>query len=303
MRQPYHAVWMIDANPYDALGYAVLKIETHLHTVHSDGQDSVLAMFDACRSAGYDTVALTDHNTLSGLAEALAAAESLGLLALPGVEVTTFNGHAVVLGVSRVPEWRNLESRGMDALAADVHAEGGVLCVSHPSALGSPVCSGCTWGWPIEPTSVDLWEVFSAPRPNVEVPLALWRQSLEKGAYVAPVAAGDVHSVAAAGRKRTATYVYVRERSQAGVLEALRERRVFISSGARFDLWLEDQDGAVALVGSRVEPGRWTASMSLPGLVREISLGDGSRCVYAERRDDQQRLEAVSAPIWISTTH
>src|ERR1700694_5749335 len=147
---------MIGASPYAAAGYAVLKVETHLHTLHSDGQHSVSAMFEACHSAGYDAVALTDHNTLSGLHEAAAAADRLGLVLLPGVEVTTFRGHAVVLGVSRVPEWRDLEERGMDALADDVHADGGLLCVSHPAALGSPICSGGAWGGARAPRAAGL---------------------------------------------------------------------------------------------------------------------------------------------------
>jgi hypothetical protein len=247
-------------------------------------------------------VAISDHNTLSGLAEARAAADRLGLILLPAVEVTTFHGHTVVLGVSRVPEWRDLETRGMDALAEDVHAEGGVLCVCHPAALGSPVCSGCHWTWPIQPTSIDLWEVFSAPRPNVGVPLALWRQRIESGGYIAPVAAGDVHSAAAAGRQKTATHVYVRERSQAGVLEALRARRIFASNGTRLDFWLQNQDGAVALVGSRVEPGDWMPRTSA-GVVREIEVDDGGRCLYLELADAQGRVVALSAPIWISTAH
>src|SRR5437764_11990053 len=56
---------MIEASPYDAAGYHVLKVETHLHTHHSDGQHSIREMFEACRGAGYQAVALTDHNTQS----------------------------------------------------------------------------------------------------------------------------------------------------------------------------------------------------------------------------------------------
>jgi hypothetical protein len=296
---------MIDANPYSTGGYQVLKVETHLHTVHSDGQHSVAKMFEACRSAGYDAVALTDHNTLSGLPEAIAAAEDLGLVLVPGVEVTTFRGHTVVLGVTRVPEWRDLEERGMDALAADVHSQGGVVCVSHPAAFGSPVCSGCTWAWPVQPASVDLWEVFSAPRPSTEIPAELWRQLLANGGHAAPVAAGDVHSTSAATRPRTATYVYARERTSAGVLDALRQGRVFASSGARLDFWLEDSSGAVALAGSHVPPtsNDRVSRVSEGGLVRVIELADGGRCLYAERRDADQRLEAVSASIWIDSSH
>ncbi len=293
---------MIGASPYAAAGYLVLKIETHLHTLHSDGQHSVSAMFEACYSAGYDAVALTDHNTLSGLDEASAAAERLGLVLVPGVEVTTFRGHAVVLGVASAPEWRDLEERGMDALADDVHAQGGLLCVSHPAALGSPVCSGCAWAWPVQPASVDLWEVFSAPRPSSEIPAELWRRLLARGGRAAPVAAGDVHTTSAAARLKPATYVYARERSRAGVIEALRERRVFASDGPPLDFWLQDGEGNVAQVGSRVAGRDWVPRLSGPGMVRELALASGC-CVFAERRDRDQRLEAISAPIWIDSAH
>ncbi len=164
---------MIGADPYAARRYQVLKLEMHLHTRHSDGQHSVTEMLGARRTAGYDAVAVTDHNTQSGLDEAVEAAARLGLILLPGVEVTTFFGHAVVLGGTRVPEWRDIESRGMDALVEAVHSDGGLLSVAHPTALGSPVCSGCTWDWNVNPTAIDLWEIFSAPRPHTGAPLAL----------------------------------------------------------------------------------------------------------------------------------
>jgi hypothetical protein len=284
---------MIGASPYDAAGYEVLKLETHLHTVHSDGQHGIREMFEACLAAGYQAVALTDHNTQSGVHEAARIASDLGLVFVPGVEVTTFRGHAVVLGVERVPEWRDLERRGMDALAGEIHAEGGVLCVAHPAALGSPVCSGCAWQWPIEPGSVDLWEVFSASRPNAEVPLALWRQIVELGATAAPVAAGDVHSTAAASRPRIATHVYVRERSTDGVLDALRARRLFASTGERLDVWLTRDDGSLALAGETGCGDGWTAHCSA-----DAAIVQAQRCVYAERRNVQGVLVGTSAPIW-----
>src|ERR1051326_8596854 len=92
---------MIGPSPYTTAGYQVLKLETHLHTLHSDGQHGIREMFAACRAAGYDAVALTDHNTQSGIGEAAHIAEDMGLVFVPGVEVTTFRGHAVVLGVDR----------------------------------------------------------------------------------------------------------------------------------------------------------------------------------------------------------
>jgi hypothetical protein len=258
-------------------------------------------MFEACRGAGYDAVALTDHNTQSGIAEAIDVAAELDLVLVPGVEVTTFRGHAVVLGVSRVPEWRDLETRGLDALAEEVHAEGGLVCVAHPAALGSPVCSGCAWEWPISPASVDLWEIFNASRPSAEVPLAVWRQLVRDGSGAAPVGAGDVHSTAAAAHTRIATHVYVRERSTRGVLEALRARRLFSSRGGRLDFWLAGPRGEIALVGERTAGSGWTPRVCSDGEITIHEVDD--RAVYAEKRDAHGVLVGASAPIWIDSVH
>lgn len=292
---------MIEASPYDAAGYQVLKLETHLHSVHSDGQHTIREMFEACRGAGYAAVALTDHNTQSGISEAVECAAELGLVLVRGVEVTTFRGHAVVLGVSHVPEWRDLETRGMDALADEVHAEGGLVCVAHPAALGSPVCSGCAWEWAISPRSVDMWEIFNGSRPNAEVPLAFWQHLVRDGSTAAPVGAGDVHSIAAAAHAKVAAHVYVRERSTEGVLEALRARRLFSSRGGRIDCWLEAPDGTVVLAGEHASGTRWRARACGEGHL-SIKEVDG-RAVYAEKRDAHGVLVGASAPIWIDSSH
>src|SRR5438067_1762741 len=70
-----------------------------------------------------------------------------GFACLLGAELTTFRGHAVCTGITAMPEWRDLERRGVDALAREVHAQGGLFTIAHPLRLGSPLCSGCTWEW------------------------------------------------------------------------------------------------------------------------------------------------------------
>jgi hypothetical protein len=165
------------------------------------------------------------------------------------------------------------------------------------------VCSGCTWEWKVDPTAIDLWEIFSAPRPHTGAPLALWRQSLAGGGCIAPVAAGDVHSVEAAARSRHATYVYVDHPTADGVLDGLRRRRLFASLESRLDFWLEAADGRVAVVGERVASGEWLPQVSpYSAVVSELEVADGTRCLYAELRDAQAGLEAISAPIWIATS-
>ena len=293
---------MIGPSRYAAAGYSALKLETHLHTLHSDGRDSVQAMFDACAAAGYDAVAITDHNTVSGLPEARLAARARDLVLVDGVEVTTFRGHSVVLGVSRTPEWRDLETRGMDDLAEQVHAEGGLMCISHPVRLGSPWCSGCAWEWPIRPAAPDLWEVFSAPHPgfpHADASLRVWRDCLAGGGRAAPVGAGDVHTTETANQQRPATYVWVSERSGRGVLDALRHGRT--SAGSQpLEFWLE-RDGQLALAGEQVRGDGWRPHAGDGASVQGVKV-PGGRCLYAERRRQDGSLLAISAPIWIATS-
>ncbi|MBQ2106277.1 MAG: PHP domain-containing protein [Lachnospiraceae bacterium] len=65
-------------------------VDLHVHSNASDGSLSptevVLASNEACLTA----IALTDHDTVSGVAEALETADSLDLEVIPGVELSCF---------------------------------------------------------------------------------------------------------------------------------------------------------------------------------------------------------------------
>src|SRR5207248_2049905 len=185
-----------------------------------------------------------------------------GFACLLGAELTTFRGHAVCTGITAMPEWRDLERRGIDAFARDVHAQGGLFTIAHPLRLGSPLCSGCTWEWPVAPRSVDLWEVFSGGSPpdgEPEVSLRFWQRLLAAGGHVAPVAAGDVHSFLAASAPRAATYVYAARHEPWAILTALRARRLFASRGPLLDVWLEGEGARRSLLvgGRAMASGRW----------------------------------------------
>ncbi|MGQ0561134.1 MAG: PHP domain-containing protein [Gemmatimonadota bacterium] len=65
-----------------------MRIDLHIHSTASDGSLSPSALMWAARSGSLDVVALTDHDTCSGLAEALASLpEHLHLI--PGIELST----------------------------------------------------------------------------------------------------------------------------------------------------------------------------------------------------------------------
>ncbi|WP_432565690.1 PHP domain-containing protein [Kineococcus sp. SYSU DK003] len=65
-----------------------MRIDLHTHSIASDGTQSPADVVASAAHAGLDVVALTDHDTSSGWAEASAAADRLGLRLVPGVEIS-----------------------------------------------------------------------------------------------------------------------------------------------------------------------------------------------------------------------
>jgi predicted metal-dependent phosphoesterase TrpH len=62
--------------------------DLHTHSTESDGTLTPTQLVERAAGAGIDVLALTDHDTLSGCAEAAAAAEAAGIGFWPGVEVS-----------------------------------------------------------------------------------------------------------------------------------------------------------------------------------------------------------------------
>ncbi|PPG23431.1 phosphatase [Rathayibacter toxicus] len=70
--------------------------DLHTHSVVSDGTDAPSALIRAAASVGLDGVALTDHDSTGGWAEAAVAADEVGIDLLPGMEFSSRLGMASV---------------------------------------------------------------------------------------------------------------------------------------------------------------------------------------------------------------
>jgi 3',5'-nucleoside bisphosphate phosphatase len=68
-----------------------VRIDLHVHSNASDGSDSPAEVMRRARAAGLDVVALTDHDTADGIAEARAALPD-GLRLVEGMELSTMAG-------------------------------------------------------------------------------------------------------------------------------------------------------------------------------------------------------------------
>jgi len=107
------------------------KADLHIHTNEGDGLDSVDAILEHVQTnTDLDVIAITEHDCLE---VALAARErwarrDYGFDFVPGVEVTTLEGHLVALFVEEpIPSLRRVEET-VEAVAR----QGGVCFVPHP---------------------------------------------------------------------------------------------------------------------------------------------------------------------------
>ncbi|MES2572901.1 MAG: PHP domain-containing protein [Verrucomicrobiota bacterium] len=112
------------------------KLDLHCHSWYSgDGVSSPEAMVAAAKEKGMHGVALTDHNTCDGyrhlLDKGLAREDGQpvdGFLVIPGVEVTTAEGHLLCLGLT-LP---NLKGTPAAKVCRIVHEQGGLAIPAHP---------------------------------------------------------------------------------------------------------------------------------------------------------------------------
>ena len=66
-----------------------MKIDLHNHTNHSPCSDqTVKEMLDSAKTFGLDVVAITDHDSVSGIDEAIEYGKKIGIKIIPGLEIT-----------------------------------------------------------------------------------------------------------------------------------------------------------------------------------------------------------------------
>ncbi len=114
-------------------------IDLHVHSNCSDGRMSPAELVAYAREKGAYAMALTDHDTVAGLPEALAAGNRLGIRIVPGLEISsTWKGHDLhILGLGIDYEHPGLLAQ-MDAWQATRRARNAAVAGKF-QAMGIPV--------------------------------------------------------------------------------------------------------------------------------------------------------------------
>ncbi|MCP5141883.1 MAG: PHP domain-containing protein [Chromatiales bacterium] len=89
-----------------------MHYDLHSHSTASDGTLSPTALVERAAAQGVDALALTDHDSTAGLAEARAAAEAAGIRLVNGVEISvTWAGRTIhVCGLNVDPDNAGLQA-------------------------------------------------------------------------------------------------------------------------------------------------------------------------------------------------
>lgn len=140
-------------------------VDLHMHSTASDGSRSPADVVRAAKRAALSAIALTDHDTVAGLAEAHALGSELGIRIVNGVELSAVEGESEthLLGLhlrdttvlehrlSELREMRGrraarivelLQSQGVQVTLDDVLMQAGTGAVGRPHVARALVADG-----------------------------------------------------------------------------------------------------------------------------------------------------------------
>lgn len=174
----------------------------------------------AAREAGLDVLAITDHDAIENSLAAVELAADYGLTAIPGIEISSADGHVLGLGTDEVVPAGHSFERTVEW----IHDQGGVAIVPHPyQKLRKGVLTNVEEA---DLTRADAIEVcnsrFLTGRTN--------RKARQLAAELSmPVTAGsDAHVPSMVGKAAT---VIDADPNRSSVLEAIRTGRTTIDGG------------------------------------------------------------------------
>jgi error-prone DNA polymerase len=221
--------------------------ELHCHSAYSflDGVSLPQELAQRAEELGYEALALTDHNSVSGSIELAQAAKSCGIQAIHGAEIDLRGGRHLTLLVRDESGWRNLcriitlahahtrDGPGRRELGEAVvdlqavldHAEG-LVCLT-----GCAGRSTVKEGVRDEPMARRLLEAFGPEHLRVELQRPYGRHdrarnrmlaALARRLGVSCVATGDVHAHARSRAELQDAFVALRHRTTLDASEPLR---------------------------------------------------------------------------------
>lgn len=233
----------------------------HVHSSESgDAKATMDEVATFARGRGLDFIELSEHNTRSQLDYyADVQARHPALLLIPGVEFTTFNGHANGIGATQWVDHRfGLDGATMDAAAAALTGQGAVLSINHPVLDLGNNCIGCAWKHPIPKEHLSAVEIQTGGYDKTGVlfskqAIAFWDRLLNQGLHIAPIGGSDDHrggtgtDAFASPIGNPTTMVFASELSAEAIVAAVKAGRTVVKLQGPGDPMVELHVGAAGI--------------------------------------------------------
>ena len=260
----------------------------HVHSRQSgDATPTMRENMELAEEVGLDFIVLTEHNTNSGLSLFGSIQPDFpDLLMLPGVEWTTYSGHANAFGAT---EWvdHKIGVRGVTTEAAieAFHEQGALFSINHPTVPGDNFCIGCPWEIEVDPETIDGVEVMSAIWRAVDY----WEALVADGSRAAAMGGSDDHRGGeGSGPLYTplgspTTMVYAENLSVDAILDGIRAGRTVVKFNG-----IDDPMLVTELSGERVGDTVFADSSTLSA---EVRGGDGLTLLVIKNGEEIDRVE------------
>ena len=85
------------------------RIDLHLHTTYSDGSLPPTEVLGLAQKAGVSALAITDHDIVDGIPEAIEAGAHLGIEVIPGIEISSRYGESELHMLGYFLDWKDSE--------------------------------------------------------------------------------------------------------------------------------------------------------------------------------------------------
>jgi hypothetical protein len=228
----------------------------HAHSKESgDAKPEIADMITFARSKGLDFIELSDHNTVSQL-DFYAANAVPDVLLVPGVEFTTYHGHANGIGATQWVDHKiGLDGATIDGAVSAFHGQGALFSINHPGMNIGDLCIGCAWDWTLDPSVIDGVEIETGGYSQGGVlfhspAMQIWETILASGHHAFALGGSDDHQ---GGQGNDAQYspisspttlVYASELSVDAIMAGLREGRTVVKLQSPADPMIDfDIDG------------------------------------------------------------
>ncbi|GMQ58793.1 hypothetical protein AN1V17_31890 [Vallitalea sediminicola] len=197
--------------------------DLHTHSIHSDGSFTLSEVMDFVKEEELDFIALTDHNTFSQNDD---YKEDKDLVIIPGVELTTYKGHANFFGCKQpFSHFRYEDIDDIKKYIEEGKSNDAIVSLNHPFHKDK-------WLWGLENfdfSHVEIWNSWFSE--GNQKAINWWHSMLCEGKRIIALGGSDFHKRQPKKWYGTpTTWVKSTSFNKRGILKGIREGRVCVSA-------------------------------------------------------------------------